>query len=83
VGETTPASEVAGLIAQTGGERLARVQLFDVFRGAQLGAGKKSLAYRLAFQSDEKTLTDKDAAQLRNKIVKRLKRDIDAELRSA
>ena len=59
------------------------MQLFDVFRGAQLGAGKKSLAYRLAFQSDEKTLTDKDAARLRNKIVKRLKRDIDAELRSA
>ena len=83
VDETTPASEVTELIAQTGGERLAQVQLFDVFRGAQLGAGKKSLAYRLTFQSDEKTLTDKDAAQLRNKIVKRLKRDIDAELRSA
>ncbi len=83
VDETIPANEVTALIAQTGGKRLARVQLFDVFHSAQLGADKKSLAFRLAFQSEEKTLTDKDAAGLRNKIVKRLAQEIGAELRDA
>jgi phenylalanyl-tRNA synthetase beta chain len=83
VDETIPANEVTALIAQTGGKRLARVQLFDVFHSAQLGADKKSLAFRLAFQSEEKTLTDKDAAGLRNKIVKRLAQELGAELRDA
>ena len=83
VDKTTPANDVMALITQTGGKHLARVQLFDVFHGEQLGAGKKSLAFRLDFQSHEKTLTDKEAARLRNKIVKRLKQEIGAELRSA
>ncbi len=83
VDNTTPANEITAMIAQTGGKRLARIQLFDVFHGVQIGSGKKSLAFRLTFQSDEKTLTDRDAAQLRNKIVKRLKKEIGAELRSA
>ncbi|MDP6792441.1 MAG: phenylalanine--tRNA ligase subunit beta, partial [Anaerolineales bacterium] len=83
VDRTTPATDVTALIVQTGGKRLARVQLFDVFHSAQLGADKKSLAFRLAFQSEEKTLTDKDAARLRNKIVKRLAQEIGAELRDA
>ena len=83
VDKNTPANDVKALITQTGGKHLERVQLFDVFHGAQLGAGKKSLAFRLDFQSHERTLTDKEAARLRNKIVKRLKQEIGAELRSA
>ncbi|MFQ5407487.1 MAG: phenylalanine--tRNA ligase subunit beta [Anaerolineales bacterium] len=81
VDEAVPAATVLALIAQTGGRQLVDVQLFDVYRGAQVGAGKKSLAYRLTYQSEEKTLTDKDAARLRNKIVKRLARELGAVLR--
>ena len=45
-------------------------------------AGKKSLAYSLTYQSFEGTLTDKDAAQIRTKIVKRLEQEVGAKLRS-
>jgi phenylalanyl-tRNA synthetase beta chain len=69
------------LIAETGRPRLVEVRLFDLYRGEQVGAGKKSLAYRLTFQSDEGTLTDKDAEKIRTKIVKRLAKEVGAVLR--
>ena len=82
VDESLPAERVAALIQQTGGKTLAAVRLFDVFRSEQIGAGKKSLAYSLTYQSFEGTLTDKDAAQIRTKIIKRLEQEVGAKLRS-
>jgi phenylalanyl-tRNA synthetase beta chain len=82
VDENLPADRVEALIRQTGGKMLESVQLFDVFRSEQIGAGKKSLAYALTYRSPEGTLTDKDAASIRNKIVKRLENEVDAKLRS-
>lgn len=82
VDESVPAGRVEALIRQTGSPLLVRVRLFDVFRGAQIGEGKKSLAYALTYQSPDRTLTDKEAAQLRNKIVKRLENEIGARLRA-
>ena len=79
--ETIPAAKVEALIRQTGGKVLTDVRLFDVYRGEQIGVGKKSLAYSLTYQA-EKTLTDKEAAAIRNKIVRRLERELDAKLRS-
>jgi phenylalanyl-tRNA synthetase beta chain len=81
VDEVIPAAEVESLIRQTGGRTVTDVRLFDVYRGEQIGAGKKSLAYSLTYQNPERTLTDKDAAMLRNKIVKRLERELGAKLR--
>jgi phenylalanyl-tRNA synthetase beta chain len=78
--ESIPAARVEALIRQTGGAVLTDVKLFDVYRGEQIGAGQKSLAYSLTYQA-EKTLTDKEAAAIRNKIVKRLEREIGAKLR--
>jgi len=80
--KSIPAAKVEQLIKQTGGRLLAKVRLFDIYHGEQLPAGKKSLAYALAFQSPDKTLTDKDANKLRDKIVRRLQREIGAKLRS-
>ena len=81
VDESVPAARVEALIRQTGGRTVAAVRLFDVYRGEQLGAGKKSLAYSLTYQSD-KTLTDAEASAIRNKIVKRLEYEVGAKLRS-
>lgn len=81
VDDAIPAAEVENLIRQTGGTTLTGVRLFDVYRGEQIGAGKKSLAYSLTYQSADRTLTDKDAAQLRNKIVRRLANELGAQLR--
>jgi len=82
VDEALPADRVEALIRQSGGRMLAEVKLFDVYRGDQIGAGKKSLAYSLTYQSFEKTLTDAEAAQVRNRIVKRLEQEFGAKLRS-
>ena len=80
--DTVAAVDVQRLIVQTGGRLLADVRLFDVYRGEQLPAGKKSLAYALSFQAPDRTLTDKDANKLREKIVRRLEWEISAKLRS-
>ena len=79
--EAIPAAQVEALIRQTGGKVLTDVRLFDVYRGEQIGAGKKSLAYSLTYQA-EKTLTDQEAAAIRNKIVRRLENELGAKLRS-
>ena len=81
VDEDLPAAKVEHLIRQTGGKMLADARLFDVYRGEQLGEGKKSLAYALTYQAPDRTLTDKEAAKIRKKIVKRLEYEVGAELR--
>ena len=81
VDEGIPSGQVEALIRQTGGQTLIDVQLFDLYRGKSIPTGKKSLAYSLTFQSPTKTLTDKDTAKFRRKIVGRLNREIGAELR--
>ncbi|HZJ23699.1 MAG TPA: hypothetical protein VFD54_10340, partial [Anaerolineales bacterium] len=81
VDESVPAERVENLIRQTGGKTVSNVRLFDVYRGEQIGPRKKSLAYSLTYQSD-KTMTDADAASIRNKIVKRLEYEVGAKLRS-
>ncbi|MEW6029406.1 MAG: phenylalanine--tRNA ligase subunit beta [Chloroflexota bacterium] len=82
VDESVAAERVEGLIQQTGGKAVANVRLFDVYRGDQIGLGKKSLAYSLTYQAPDKTLTDAEAAAIRNKIVKRLEQEVGAKLRS-
>lgn len=82
VDENVPAGDVEFLVRQTGGAILQDVRLFDVYRGEQLGEGKKSLAYSLVYQHPDKTLTDKEVLAIRNKIVKRLEKELGAQLRS-
>lgn len=82
VDETLPAGQVEVSIRQAGGSLLAGVRLFDIFRGEQIGTGKKSLAYSLTYQALDRTLTDAEAAQVRNRIVRQLEKDLGAKLRS-
>lgn len=82
VDEAIPAVAVESKIRQVGGFLLADVRLFDVYRGEQLGAGKKSLAYNLWFQSPDKTLNDKVVAKQQTRIVQQLEKDFGAKLRS-
>jgi phenylalanyl-tRNA synthetase beta chain len=80
--EAVPAAQVDSLIRQSGGFLLADAELFDVYRGDPLPAGKKSLAYRLTFQAPDKTLNDKVVATQQERIVKRLEKELGAKLRS-
>ncbi len=82
VDEACPAGDLEAAIRQAGGALLADVKLFDIYRGEQIGAGKKSLAYNLTYQAADRTLTDKDATQIRQRIVKKLEQVFGARLRS-
>ncbi len=81
VDEATPAEQVEAVLRSAGGKMLAGLRLFDVFSGEQIGAGKKSLAYSLTYQAD-RTLTDEEVRQIRQRIVRRLETELGAKLRS-
>ena len=71
---------LATIMAAGAGTALKTAQVFDVFKGEQIGSGKKSLAYRLTYQAD-RTLTDAEVAQIREQIVLRLREELNAVLR--
>ncbi len=77
-----PASKVEAVIKQAGGRLLKEVALFDVYTGEPIPPGKKSLAYALTYQDDNRTLTDKNAARIRKKIIGAARRQLNAELRA-
>ncbi len=81
VDEDVPAVRVRDLIVQAGAPLVRSAVLFDVYRGEQIGAGKKSLAYRLTYQAEDRTLTDEETAKMRGKIVRRLEQELSAMLR--
>ncbi len=82
VDEIIPAERVAEIIHQAGGKVVTDVHLFDVYRDEKIGSGKKSLAYNLTYQAVNKTLSDKDVAGMRSRIVRRLEQELGAVLRS-
>ncbi len=81
VDETIPAEQVKEIICQAGGKAVRDVRLFDVYRGSQIGPGKKSLAYSLTYLAPDRTLTDEEVARIRGRIVRRLEQDLNATLR--
>jgi phenylalanyl-tRNA synthetase beta chain len=82
VDQTIPAEQVLQVIYQAGGELVTKASLFDIYYGDQIGPGKKSLAYNLTYQAFDRTLTDGEAAQIRQRIVRRLESELGAKLRS-
>jgi phenylalanyl-tRNA synthetase beta chain len=82
VDDDVPAAALAAAIRAAGELELRDVAVFDEYRGEQIGAGKRSVAFRVAFGSSERTLTDEDAAVLRTRIVDALRERFDAELRA-
>jgi phenylalanyl-tRNA synthetase beta chain len=82
VDQNVPAGQVQAAILAAGGPLLADVRLFDVYQGEQIGPGKKSLAYALTFQAEDRTLTDQEVAKVQAKIVSRLEKELGARLRA-
>jgi len=82
VREDLPHAEVEALIRRAGGHLLKEVRLFDVYRSEQIGAGFKSLAYALTYQTNERTLSDKDVQKVRQKIIATLEKQLEAKLRA-
>jgi phenylalanyl-tRNA synthetase beta chain len=82
VPEETEAGELIDAAREAAGPELRDVAIFDVYRGEQVGGGRKSIAFSVAFQSPERTLSDEDAAALRQKIADALRKRFGAVLRS-
>ncbi|MCQ3812145.1 MAG: phenylalanine--tRNA ligase subunit beta [Acidimicrobiia bacterium] len=81
VPDEVSADEVAATIAQSGGELLASVALFDVFRSDQLGEGRRSLAYTLRFEASDRTLNDAEVASARQSCIDAVTTTHNATLR--
>jgi phenylalanyl-tRNA synthetase beta chain len=77
-----PAATVLQVVRAAGGKLLARAEVFDVYRGEQVAAGRTSLAIALTFRARDRTLSDGDVAPAREKIVARLAKDLGGELRA-
>ena len=76
-----PVATIEKIIRQAGGKLLEQVELFDVYQGAQIEAGKKSVAYSLKFRAADRTLSDEDIDPALTKIFAKLKEN-DCILRS-
>jgi phenylalanyl-tRNA synthetase beta chain len=81
VDENIPAAQVEEVLRQACGDLLTELRLFDLYRGEQIGAGKKSLAYALTYQSPDRTLTDEDVASIRQRVIKAIEKELGASLR--
>jgi phenylalanyl-tRNA synthetase beta chain len=81
VDEGTPASAVGSCLTAAAGDLLADLSLFDVFRGAPVADGRRSLAFTLRFQADDRTLTDAEVAAVRTACIDAVQSNLSATLR--
>nr|WP_286981879.1 phenylalanine--tRNA ligase subunit beta [Corynebacterium sp. UBA5992] len=82
VDEEVPAEEVRRVMEEGAGNLLEDVRLFDIFRGEQLGAGKKSLAFELVFRASDRTLTDEEVNEHRLAAAELAKERLGAIMRA-
>ncbi|MFC8848591.1 MULTISPECIES: phenylalanine--tRNA ligase subunit beta [unclassified Micromonospora] len=83
VDERVPAAQVQQALVEGAGELLEGVRLFDVYASEQLGAGRRSLAYKLTFRARDRTLTVEEAVAARDAAVARAAERFGATLRGA
>lgn len=81
--EEIPAGDIQREILQLGGELLKDVQIFDVYQGAQIMAGKKSIAYSLYFQALDRTLTEPEIKECMDLILEGCREKWNLVLRDA
>ena len=77
------ASDLEAALREAGGELLARLTLFDAYQGAPLPPGHRNLAYRVALQAADRTLTDADGAAVRDGMATLAADRLQATLRAA
>ncbi len=76
-----PAERVEAELRLAGGDLLAEVRLFDLYQGAPIEPGRKSLAYSLTYQAPDRTLTDAEVRQVRERLIAHVKTSLGAKLR--
>ncbi len=81
VPDDVQASQVRSTLVDSGGDELRSVDLFDIYRGDQMDPGTRSLAYRLRLQADDRTLTDEQVADIRQRCIDAVEHAHSATLR--
>ena len=81
VDEAVAAEDVRRAVQEGAGDLVEAVTLFDVYRSDNLGEGKKSLAFGLAFRAPDRTLTEEEASEARLKAAELAKERFGAEMR--
>ncbi len=79
--ESVTVGDAEAVILNASGKLLRSVRLFDVYRGANLGEGKKSLAFSLELRADDRTLTDEDSEGVIAHVLTALREKLNAVLR--
>ena len=82
VGDDVEAAALVDAILEAGAPELRAAHVFDVYRGDQVGEGRKSVAVHLSLQAPDRTLSDEDATVVRDRVVAALAQQFDAELRA-
>ena len=83
VDEEVTGEQIVKTIKKTGSSLLRDVQIFDIYRGGNIPAGSKSVAVKVTYQSDEKTLSEDDIRDVHQGIIVALKNNLHAVLRDS
>lgn len=81
VDEQYPAEEIRLEIQKSAGKLAKTVEIFDVFKGKNIAAGKKSIAFTISYSAKDRTLTDKEVDESINNIIKQIEKKFSANLR--
>jgi phenylalanyl-tRNA synthetase beta chain len=81
VPDDTTAEQVQSELRAAGGDLLADVQLFDLYRGDSIPTGTKSLAYHLVYQAFDRTLTEKEIETAHKKVENRVRHVLKGSIR--
>ena len=76
------ADEIKEVIQKSAGEFYKDLEIFDIYEGERIDAGKKSIALSISWQSSSKTLLDSDIDTAVEKIVNSIKKELDGTLRT-
>ena len=79
--EELEVGKLSALIARAGGKLVEDVELFDIYRGTQLGEGKKSVSFRVTLRASDRTLTVEEADKVSTKILSSLEHQLGLTLR--
>lgn len=74
--------EIEAIILKNGKKLIEEVKLFDIYTGDQIPEGKKSVAYTIRYRASDRTLTDEEVNKVEEKLIKELKSNLNADLRS-
>ena len=81
VDESVGAGPMMDAIEKAAGRTLESVKLFDIYRGAQLGENRKSVAFAITFRASDRTLTDAEINAAMEKILKACEAEFGAVIR--